>query len=521
MFSNAFALKQHIKQLITHLEDENPLLLDVVKSFRQLDKVAYRIGLLGSGDSYAMRVPWWPMIAVLGTFSSGKSSFINHYLGENLQSTGNQAVDDRFTVICHGTDNTTRTLPGLALDADPRFPFYKMSSAIDTVTAGDGRRIDAFLQIKISYNKALRGRILIDSPGFDADDQRNATLRIADHIIDLADLVLVFFDARHPEPGAMQDTLKHLVANTIHRTDSSKFLFILNQIDNAAREDNPEEVFGAWQRALAQKGLTAGRMYTIYNPDAAVPIEDPAVHERFKSKRAEDIKEIYTRMHQVEVERAYRIIGMLERNAKDIEQRIVPVTLAALSQWRRRVLWADIVGIAILVSAFGWLINTMGWWAGGSFTPLLPQSGTMPVVLTTLAAVIVGGATVYAHQLVRRVAARSVVKRLSRNSAIADIRDDVLRVFEHNTQWWRSAWFCRVAGWSGGARQQIDNVRNATNDHVQHLNSRFTDPSGPSEAGRNKSARDLLSAAELGRDEQTSTGSHRADVMNAASLQRN
>ena len=62
----------------------------------------------------------------------------------------------------------------------------------------------------------LRGKILIDSPGFDADAQRTSTLKITDHIIDLSDLVLVFFDARHPEPGAMSDTLAHLVrANEI------------------------------------------------------------------------------------------------------------------------------------------------------------------------------------------------------------------------------------------------------------------------------------------------------------------
>ena len=40
----------------------------------------------------------------------------------------------------------------------------------------------------------------------------------------------------------MTDTLRHLVAETIHRPDSGKFLYILNQIDTTAREDNPEEV---------------------------------------------------------------------------------------------------------------------------------------------------------------------------------------------------------------------------------------------------------------------------------------
>lgn len=67
--------------------------------------------------------------------------------------------------------------------------------------------------------------------------------------MDLSDLVLVFFDARHPEPGAMADTLEQLVSNTVSRPDANTFLYVLNQIDNAAREDNPEEVVAAWERA--------------------------------------------------------------------------------------------------------------------------------------------------------------------------------------------------------------------------------------------------------------------------------
>ena len=37
----------------------------------------------------------------------------------------------------------------------------------------------------------------------------------------------------------MQDTLQHLVADTIHRADSNKFLYVLNQIDNAAPRGQP------------------------------------------------------------------------------------------------------------------------------------------------------------------------------------------------------------------------------------------------------------------------------------------
>ncbi|MEZ5479897.1 MAG: hypothetical protein R3E95_21180 [Thiolinea sp.] len=120
----------------------------------------------------------------------------------------------------------------------------------------------------------MRGKILIDSPGFDADAQRKATLRLTDHIIELSDLVLVFFDARHPEPGAMQDTLEHLVKGAQRRNDSSKFMFVLNQIDTSAREDNLEDIVSSWQKALVQNGMAAGSFHILFNDKLAVPVPD-------------------------------------------------------------------------------------------------------------------------------------------------------------------------------------------------------------------------------------------------------
>jgi hypothetical protein len=53
-----------------------------------------------------------------------EATFINQYLGSRMQKTGNQAVDDRFTIICCSSDDQVRVLPGLSLEAYPRFPFY-------------------------------------------------------------------------------------------------------------------------------------------------------------------------------------------------------------------------------------------------------------------------------------------------------------------------------------------------------------------------------------------------------------
>ena len=466
-------IEHRLEQLEKHLERENPVLLKTVQSFRNLDRVAYRMGLIERDDSFATQIPWWPLVSVLGVFSAGKSTFINHFLGTRLQRSGNQAVDDRFTVICYSQEQTAHALPGVALDADPRFPFYRISEDIEKVAEGEGRRIDAYLQLKTCPSEQLRGKILIDSPGFDADAQRTSTLRITDHIMDLSDLVLVFFDARHPEPGAMRDTLDHLVSNTVNRPDSGKFLYILNQIDTTAREDNPEEVVAAWQRALGERGLTAGRFYTIYNPDSAVPIDDPALRRRFESKRDNDLGEIHSRMQQVEVERAYRIVGTLEKTARDIEQKIVPALNEAIARWRKRTLITDGIGLVLLFALTGFVAFQTELDTGFSLSALVAGEWQSLALFAVFVAIVVA-----IHMGARRLAAATVTHGLHKKAAKLDVRGDLIGAFRRNTGFFGSLFRRHPAGWNRSARRHLRKVIGDTDSYVQILNDRYTNPSG-------------------------------------------
>ena len=471
-------IETRLKHLEAHLEQENPVLLNTVQSFRELDTVAYSMGLFNPEQSYATHIPWWPLISVLGTFSAGKSTFINHYLGSKLQRSGNQAVDDKFTVICFSNQSTSHALPGVALDSDPRFPFYKVSSEIEKVAAGEGSRIDAYLQLKTSASPTLRGKILIDSPGFDADAQRTSTLKITDHIIDLSDLVLVFFDARHPEPGAMRDTLDHLVSKTINRQDSGKFLYILNQIDTTAREDNPEEVVAAWQRAMGDRGLTAGRFFTIYNDEAANPIPDEALRRRYEGKRDADLADIHERMEQVEIERAYRIVGSLEKTARGFEEKVVPAINQLTARWRKRTLVGDVIMAVLIVGGFIGITSRLGQWEGmqlkaGWWDSL--TATTMSMYFSALAAYLLWLAV---HYGVRHLAARSLTRAADRLSQKLGIRGSLKAAFLLNTKPWRSIFSRHPAGWSRRNRRRIQQALEDADRYVQDLNDRFTNPSG-------------------------------------------
>ena len=483
------SLKEHLDRLVAHLERENPDLLGVVRSFRSLDMVAYRLGLLERHESYAMQVTWWPLISVLGTFSSGKSTFINHFLGQPLQATGSQAVDDKFTVICYGREATPRVLPALALDSDPRFPFYNISREIEEVTRGEGSRLDSYLQLKTCNSEEVRGRIVIDSPGFDADAQRTETLRITNYIIDLSDLVLVFFDARHPEPGAMRDTLDYLVGGTLKRPDFNKFLHILNQIDNAAREDNPEEVFAAWQRALAQKGMTAGRFYRIYDPTCAVPIEDERMRERFESKRDHDMREIMERIRRLDVERAYRVTGMLDATAARIRDEFVPRIREANRAWKRRVIRTDVTTIGLGLAALLALSIGFGWWDGLTFTP--PWQGfaeQSPATYWAIVIVVAAALVLLVHRWARRWAAKAVVRQIERDQTLGEESPRVVKAFMRNVTSWRPFFLERPVGWSAGMRKRLDRILAEADTAIQRLNDRYTNPSGSSELTEDRAA---------------------------------
>jgi hypothetical protein len=471
-------LSDRLASLKEHLQLENPLLVEAVGSFGKLDKVCRGIGLLGNDQSTISQIAWWPLISILGPFSAGKSTFINYYLDTPVQQTGSHAVDDKFTVICYNAAGESRVLPGTALNADLRFPFYKMSEELEKVEPGEGGRIDSYIRLKTSPSDKLRGLILIDSPGFDADAQRTSTLRITNYIMDLSDLVLVLFDARRPEPGAMRDTLTHLVAATINRRDSNKFVYILNQMDIAAREDNPEEVVGAWQRALAQQGLTAGKFYRIYSPSAAVPIADEALRIRFEAKRDADMAAIHNRMNQVRVERAYRIVGELEKLAREVEDVRVPEVRGMLARWRKGTFRRD----AVLFGLLGLVLAACYILTGHPFSNgVVPQWlswvfdeswRTIPFLLLCL------GGGVWLHFLARKWSAQAVARTVERAYPHGPIREGLMRALAKNTAPWRSIFCSEPAGWGHKYRKILSSVIADSEKFIQSLNDRYAHPSG-------------------------------------------
>ena len=447
-----------LDRLQEHLRNENIDLVDAVDCYRELDKIAHRMGLLHDTESFANDISWWPLVAVLGTFSAGKSSFINSYLGMNVQRTGNQAVDDHFTIISYGRDEKIKTLPGQALDSDPRFPFYRISRDIENVAPDEGTRIDKYLQMKVVPSELLRGKLIVDSPGFDADEQRTSTLKITNHIIRLADLVLVFFDARHPETGAMKDTLEHLVREQLDSIDSQKYLYILNQIDTAARENNLEDVVASWRSSLVQYGLTAGKFFLSYNEQFAEPATNKEVWESFKNKRNKDHAEIVDHLDNIGTIRAYRIVSRIKLLANNIEQKAMPRVAKAFRSWRKTVWFADLGALVVaVITAF--LLWQKGWLE--TFEQSIGVIGGLAVLL------------ILWHILMGRMAAAKYVQGLEEQEY-----GDLALAFDKSTRRFFAAFFRGPKGWSGSARRKLDRIRGHAEVLIERLNVQHADPLG-------------------------------------------
>ena len=452
-------LQERYDRLREHLSEENPLLLDVTDKYMALDKIGHKTGLLASNESYTSHISWWPLISVLGTFSAGKSTFINDFIGQKVQTSGNQAVDDKFTALCYGKGSEPTTLPGMALDADPRFPFYNVSEEVNNVQEGEGDRVNQYLQLKTVRSEALKGKILIDSPGFDADSQRDTILRLTSHIIDMSDLVLIFFDARHPEPGAMRDTLNHLVKSAMSHTDADKVLYVLNQIDTTAQEDNLEDVIGAWQRAMAQKGLISGSFYTIFNEKSMAHIDDEAVKERLTKKKNTDLSRILSRIDKVGTERAYRIVRALEDIAKSLKDDKIISLHEALQKWSRNVIIGDMTVAAILVGALVYFETQ---------TALLSTSST--ILTVALAGVSLIG--LYSHFSIRRL----VTNHVSKNWEEKD--PNIARAIRHNTRWWKPVFGPSMKSWGNKQKRSLETLIDQSKLTIQGLNDQFISPSG-------------------------------------------
>ena len=211
-------------------------------------------------------------VLLLGNHSSGKSTFVNHLLGDNVQNTGVAPTDDGFTIITHGATATERDGP--AVVSNPDLPYEGLRHF--------GDQLVSHVRLKLRPAELLQRVTLIDSPGM-IDEAKAENGRGFDFpgvvrwFAERADLVMVFFDP--DKPGTTGETLQ-VFRESLAGIDH-KMLIILNKVDQFQSLHDFARAYGAlcWNlgKVIPRKDLPM-----IYNtfiplpdkPKSRLPMED-------------------------------------------------------------------------------------------------------------------------------------------------------------------------------------------------------------------------------------------------------
>uniref|UniRef100_K3X8R8 Dynamin N-terminal domain-containing protein n=1 Tax=Globisporangium ultimum (strain ATCC 200006 / CBS 805.95 / DAOM BR144) TaxID=431595 RepID=K3X8R8_GLOUD len=209
-----------------------------------------------------------PMVLVLGNHSSGKSTFINYMLGQEVQKTGRAPTDCTFTVLVGGTRE--ERLDGSALTRHAKYGFGDVQRRF-------GRELVSQIELKVVANSPLLdegGLMVVDSPGMidppGASTDRTDTdrgydfKRVVQWFAERADVILVMFDP--DKPGTTFETLD-VLTNSL-RDLTSKVLLILNKVDDFRTVHDFARAYGAlcWNLSKVTPRKDLPFIYTMYVP---------------------------------------------------------------------------------------------------------------------------------------------------------------------------------------------------------------------------------------------------------------
>ncbi|RHY34035.1 hypothetical protein DYB38_008115, partial [Aphanomyces astaci] len=188
------------------------------------------------------RLPSLPFVFLLGNHSSGKSSFINHVLQREVQTTGVAPTDDGFTIISNGSSDHDQDGPALIGDPDLGFSGLRQF----------GPNLIQKTNLKIRANIPISNHfMMVDSPGMiDSPASFHATTdqdrgydfpKVVQWYAERADVILLFFDP--DKPGTTGETLS-ILTNSLVGMDH-KLHIVLNKVDQFRKIHDFARAYGS------------------------------------------------------------------------------------------------------------------------------------------------------------------------------------------------------------------------------------------------------------------------------------
>ncbi len=208
-----------------------------------------------------------PTVLLLGNHSSGKSSLINHLLGEPLQRTGVAPTDDSFTILMYGDED--RRIDGQTLVGSSQLPYKELEQF--------GPQFLQHIEGRTLKRDVLQKVTIIDSPGMIDSANRSLErpynyIEVVKWLAERCDLVFLLFDP--DKPGTTGETL-NVLSKAISEIDCN-LRIIMNKMDLFDNLRDFSRTYGAlcWNLSRSLKTKDLPYVYTTVIPELVTPREN-------------------------------------------------------------------------------------------------------------------------------------------------------------------------------------------------------------------------------------------------------
>jgi hypothetical protein len=430
-------ISKHLIHLENYFSASNPILHKASNTFHQLDQLEFDLGLLDNEDSTVKKSSWWPIVSLIGGFSTAKSDFINRYLNGSIHSSNH-----KFTVHQYTPQTTNATLPGTALDADYRLPFYQTSHKIEQISKGEGSKINAYLELKTVNSDRLKGKLFIDTPVINPSLTSPVIPVLTQHILDMSDLVLVFTDLFDATPELIKNSIDEIIA----QQDTNKFIYVIDHSEISLDSNKTQEIIASWQRRLAELKIHTGQFIVL------------------SESTQNSITEIEQRLANIENDRSYRVLHTLEKSITDINKVYLSEVEESLVTWKDRVNMSTFIILGFIVTLLLFTEITIG------VVQLLFDPIIGPAFILLLAAILIP-----THLMMAKVHAKFIINKLHQRQKELDLVENLSGLFEKSLTFWRILLpINEPVGKNKKTRAKINHLLEQTRDMVQSLNNQFS-----------------------------------------------
>lgn len=295
---------------------------------------------------------WKSLVLVIGNYSSGKSTFINEFLGREVQRMGQSPTDDSFTILSSlaEPDGQEREIPGSTMVNDDSLPFAPLRQF--------GNTLIAHLRLKEIDTPLLKELAIIDTPGMldsvTEKDRGYEYLGVVGELARLADLIILMFDPH--KAGTIKETYQAIRSTLPAATGPDRTLFVLNRIDECDSVKDLVRAYGTlcWNLSQMTGRKDMPRIFLTFAPTEEEHAEETLQNRDLWTNEREELKKAINSAPRLRLD---HILQDVDRAVRELRLQV-----AALARYREG-FYARLKGVirtgllaAVLAFFFGDLI---------------------------------------------------------------------------------------------------------------------------------------------------------------------